>query len=52
MGSFDDTGEIGEAAEATVTKHQKNKGYGYAMRTLFNSALERYRLCHLYLKYR
>jgi glycosyltransferase involved in cell wall biosynthesis len=40
-GSIDSTGEIAEAAGATVTTHEFNKGYGAAIKTLFHAALEK-----------
>lgn len=39
-GSTDMTAEISEAVGATVVKHEKNRGYGAAIRSLFSKALE------------
>jgi glycosyltransferase involved in cell wall biosynthesis len=39
-GSTDDTGDIARAAGATVIKNPENKGYGVAIRSLFQAAKE------------
>ena len=39
-GSQDMTGEIAEALGAIVIKHEKNMGYGAALSSLFNKAIE------------
>jgi glycosyltransferase involved in cell wall biosynthesis len=40
-GSIDNTSKVAEAAGAIVTRHEINKGYGSAIRTLFRTALEK-----------
>jgi glycosyltransferase involved in cell wall biosynthesis len=40
-GSTDNTGEIAKAAGATVIRNRKNKGYGVAIRSLFQAATEK-----------
>lgn len=40
-GSVDDTYQIAKTAGATVIRHQNNKGYGVAIKTLFRVAKER-----------
>ena len=40
-GSVDNTSEVAEAAGAIVTRHNFNKGYGAAIRTLFHAAIEK-----------
>ena len=40
-GSLDNTSEVAEAAGAIVTKHKYNKGYGAAIMTLFQEAIEK-----------
>jgi glycosyltransferase involved in cell wall biosynthesis len=40
-GSIDNTKEVAEAAGATVTRHKFNKGYGAAIKTLFQVAIEK-----------
>lgn len=40
-GSSDDTTSIASDAGAIVVRHSKNEGYGKALRTLFQTALER-----------
>ncbi|TLX68271.1 MAG: glycosyltransferase family 2 protein, partial [Thaumarchaeota archaeon] len=37
-GSVDNTGEIARSAGATIARHSTNKGYGSALKTLFNIA--------------
>jgi len=37
-GSVDNTGELARAAGATVIRHESNRGYGAAIKTLFNTA--------------
>ena len=39
-GSMDLTGDIAEAMGATVVRHERNMGYGAALRSLFRAALE------------
>jgi len=39
-GSVDLTGEIAEAMGATVVRHDRNMGYGAALRSLFRAAVE------------
>ena len=39
-GSLDLTGEIAEALGAVVVRHERNMGYGAALRSLFKAALE------------
>ena len=39
-GSTDDTAQIAKLAGATVIKHEKNHGKGYALRSLFEHSLE------------
>jgi len=39
-GSVDLTGDIAEAMGATVVRHERNMGYGAALRSLFRAALE------------
>ena len=40
-GSIDNTAEAAKAAGAAVIKHRSNRGYGAAIKTLFNHAKER-----------
>jgi glycosyltransferase involved in cell wall biosynthesis len=40
-GSVDNTSKVAEAAGASVTKHNFNKGYGAAIKTLFHAAIEK-----------
>lgn len=40
-GSIDDTSEAAKSAGATVIRHEGNRGYGAAIRTLFGAAKER-----------
>jgi glycosyltransferase involved in cell wall biosynthesis len=40
-GSYDTTYEVAKAAGATVIRHPTNKGYGAAIRTLFQAAREK-----------
>ena len=40
-GSLDLTGKIAEAMGAVLVRHEKNLGYGAALRSLFRAALER-----------
>ena len=39
-GSVDLTGDIAEAMGATVVRHERNMGYGAALRSLFRAAME------------
>ena len=40
-GSVDGTGEVARAAGATVISHKSNKGYGAAIKTIFEAAKEK-----------
>lgn len=40
-GSDDETAEIAREAGATVVEHDRNRGYGHALKTLFGAATER-----------
>lgn len=40
-GSIDNTGELAESAGATVLRHNHNRGYGAAIKTLFQAAKEK-----------
>jgi hypothetical protein len=40
-GSTDDTARVAQAAGATVMRHRANKGYGFAIQTLFQIAKEK-----------
>ena len=40
-GSIDNTSKVAEAAGATVTRHEINRGYGAAIKTLFSIAKEK-----------
>lgn len=39
-GSTDNTQEVAKATEVTVIRHQKNKGYGAALKSLFRMAIQ------------